>query len=154
MNDAGFILELLNESSFLRFIGDKRVRTLEDARNYILTGPIASYERHGFGLWLVELRDSRAPIGICGLLKRDCLPDVDVGFAFLPQFWSMGYAYEAASAAVSYGTKVIGLKRIVAITNADNVASIKVLEKLGLRFEGMIELSEGGPKIKLFARDL
>ena len=154
MNDAGFILDLLNEPSFLRFIGDKHVRTLEDARNYILTGPIASYERHGFGLWLVELRDSNAPIGICGLLKRDCLSDVDVGFAFLPQFWSMGYAYEAASAAVSYGTKVIGLKRIVAITNADNVASIKVLEKLGLSFERMIELSEGGPTIKLFARDL
>ncbi|MDQ6651930.1 MAG: GNAT family N-acetyltransferase [Acidobacteriota bacterium] len=154
LKDAGFILRLLNEPSFLRFIGDKGVRTLEDARNYIVTGPIASYERHGFGLWLVELRDSNVPIGICGLLKRDSLPDVDVGFAFLPRYWSMGYAYEAASAALSYGTKVIGLKRMVAITNPDNVASIKLLEKLGLRFESMIELPEGGPKIKLFAREL
>lgn len=154
VEDAEFILGLLNEPSFLRFIGDKGVRTLEDARGYILTGPVASYEQHGFGLWLVALRDSNVPIGICGLLKRDSLPDVDVGFAFLPQFCSRGYAYESASAAISFGAKVMGLQRIVAITNPDNAASIKVLEKLGLRFERMIRLSEGGPETKLFACEL
>ena len=152
--DAEFILELLNDPSFVRFIGDKGVRTIEDARQYILTGPVDSYERNGFGLWLVELRDSKAPIGICGLVKRDSLPDVDVGFAFLPRFRSMGYAYESASAVVSYAMDVVGLKRLVAITNPDNVGSIKVLEKIGLKFDRMIRLSEAEPEIKLFASDV
>ncbi len=89
--DAGFMLELLNEAGFLRFIGDKGVRTLEDAREYILKGPIDSYRNFGFGLYLTSLRESAAPIGICGLVKREALPDVDVGFAFLAQYWSKGY---------------------------------------------------------------
>jgi len=149
--DAEFILELLNDPSFIRYIGDKGVRNLEDAKKYIVTGPLDSYERHGFGLWLVTLRDSEMPIGICGLLKRESLPDVDIGFAFLPQFRSKGYAYESAAAVAHYGKGVLGLKRLVAITDPDNVSSIKLLEKIGLRFNGMIQLSEDAPKIKLFA---
>ena len=150
--DAEFILELLNDPAFLRFIGDKGVRTMADAQIYIESGPLDSYQRHGFGLWLVELRDSKVPIGICGLLKRDTLPDVDIGFAFLPQFRSRGYAYESASAVADYAMNVIGLKRLVAITNPDNVASMNLLEKIGLRFEKMIRLSDGEPEIKLFER--
>jgi RimJ/RimL family protein N-acetyltransferase len=149
--DAEFILELLNDPSFIRYIGDKGVRNLEDAKKYIVTGPLDSYERHGFGLWLVELRDSETPIGMCGLLKRESLPDVDIGFAFLPQFRSKGYAYESAAAVANYGKSVLGLKRLVAITDPDNSGSIKLLEKIGLRFNGMIQLSEDAPKIKLFA---
>jgi RimJ/RimL family protein N-acetyltransferase len=151
VEDAEFILQLLNEPSFLRFIGDKGVRTIDDARNYILRGPVDSYERFGFGLYLTELKENGAPIGICGLLKRESLEDVDVGFAFLPQFWRKGYAFESASAVMTHGRKVVGLKRIVAITSPDNDASIKVLKKLGLRFERMIKLSEDEPEIKLFA---
>lgn len=151
--DAEFILGLLNDPSFLRFIGDKGVRTLDDARQYIANGPIASYERFGFGLYLTERSEDRAPIGICGLLKRDSLDDVDVGFAFLPRFWAKGYAFEAASAVLAYGRNVLGLRRIVAITSPDNESSIRLLEKLGMRFESMVRLSEDGSELRLFASD-
>lgn len=149
VEDAEFILALLNEPSFLRFVGDKGVRSIADARDYILHGPIASYERFGFGLFRTELKTG-VPIGICGLLKRDSLEDVDVGFALLPEYWGQGYAFEAASAVLTYARDVFALQRIVAITDPDNFASIKVLEKLGLRFERMVKLSEGTPEIKLF----
>ncbi|MCU1308948.1 MAG: Ribosomal-protein-alanine acetyltransferase [Candidatus Angelobacter sp.] len=149
MDDAAFILQLLNEPSFLRFIGDRGVRTLDDAQNYILNGPIASYERFGFGLWLTLLKESGVPIGICGLLKRETLKDVDLGFAFLPQFWHKGYAMESATAVMTYGRTTFGLKRIVAITSPDNDSSIAVLEKLGFVFEEMVRLSKDD-EVKLF----
>ena len=152
-DDAEFIVELLNDSAFLRFIGDKGVRTIDDARQYILTGPMESYERHGFGLWLVALKGPKTPIGICGFLKRDTLSDVDLGFAFLPQHRSKGYAFESAAAVMDYGRKVLGLRRVVAIMNEDNVGSIRVLEKLGMSFDRMIRLSDDGPEIKLLASD-
>ncbi len=152
--DAAFILGLLNEPSWLQFIGDKGVRTLEDARNYILTGPGAMYARLGFGLYLVELKEGGAPIGMCGLIKRDFLDDVDVGYAFLPAYWGQGYAYEAASAVTAYGAEVLGLKRIVAITTLDNHRSARLLEKLGLRFERMVKFPGEDQEIRLFAVDL
>jgi RimJ/RimL family protein N-acetyltransferase len=152
-DDAAFILQLLNEPSFLRFIGDKGVRTLDDARNYILSGPIASYERFGFGLYLTQLKASGVPIGICGLLKRDALKDVDLGFAFLPQFWRNGYAFESAAAVMAYGRNAFGLKRIVAITSPDNEASIGVLERLGFGFEEMVRMSKDD-EVKLFGVNL
>ncbi|MEP6569731.1 MAG: GNAT family N-acetyltransferase [Acidobacteriota bacterium] len=149
-DDAEFILELLNQPSFLRYIGDKEVRNTEDAVRYIETGPQASYERFGFGLYLVQLKESELPIGMCGLLKRDTLPDVDIGFAFLPDYWSQGYAFEAAAAVMTYGRETLGLRRIVAITSVDNAASIKLLEKIGLRFERLIKLTEDQPDVRLF----
>jgi RimJ/RimL family protein N-acetyltransferase len=149
-DDAGFILELLNDPSFLRYIGDKGVRNIDDAVRYIQTGPLASYERFGFGLFLVELKTTGEPIGMCGLLKRDTLPDVDVGFAFLPAFWSQGYAFESATAVMTYGREGLGLRRIVAITSPDNDASISLLKKIGLRFERMIKLSEDQSEVRLF----
>lgn len=151
LQDDGFILQLLNEEAFLRFIGDKGVRSRADARDYILQGPMASYRRYGFGLYLTALRDGSVPIGICGLVKRDTLPDVDVGFAFLSQHWSKGYATESAAAVLAYATRQLRLPRIVAITNPDNHGSIAVLEKIGLRFEGMIKLSEHSPELKMYA---
>jgi len=154
LGDAEFILGLLNDPSFLRFIGDKGVRTLDDAREYISNGPVASYERFGFGLYLTERKEDRVPIGICGLLKRESLEDVDVGFAFLPQFWSKGYAFESASAVMAYGRNVLGLTRIVAVTSPDNDASIRLLSKLGLKFESMVRLSEESPEIRLFGSDV
>ncbi len=153
LDDAEFIVELLNDTSFLRFIGDKGVRTSDDARQYIQTGPMDCYERHGFGLWLVELKGSRMPIGICGLLKRDTLSDVDIGFAFLPPYRSQGYASESAAAVMDYGRTVLGLRRIVAITNDDNTGSHRVLEKIGMSFDRMIRLSDDGPEIRLLASD-
>jgi RimJ/RimL family protein N-acetyltransferase len=149
-DDAESILQLVNEPSWLRFIGDKGVRTIEDAEKYILLGPTEMYSRLGFGLYLVELNEDSAPIGICGLIKRDSLADVDIGFAFLPKYWSKGYAYEAASAVMRYGQEVLGLKRVVAITSVGNDSSIKLLEKLGFRFERMVNLSGNSGEVKLF----
>ena len=149
--DGPFILTLLNEPSFLRFIGDKKVRTVADAEQYILNGPVASYERHGFGLLLVELKDAQTPIGICGLLKRDELPAPDIGFAFLPDFWNKGYAFEAAAAVMKDARERLKLVRILAITNQDNEASIKLLQKIGLQFERLIKMSTDAVELILMA---
>jgi RimJ/RimL family protein N-acetyltransferase len=153
-DDAEFVLELLNEPSFLRYIGDRDVRNLEDAAQYILNRLVTSYERNGFGLYLVELRESGIPIGISGLVKRDTLPDADIGFAFLPAYWSQGYAVESAAAVMNYAREVLGLTRILAITSLDNEASAKLLGKIGLRFERMIKLSEDAEEVKLFTLEV
>ncbi|MEP7272816.1 MAG: GNAT family N-acetyltransferase [Acidobacteriota bacterium] len=149
-HDADFIVELLNDPSFLRFIGDKGVRTREDATRYILEGPRASYEKHGFGLYLTALTESGERIGICGLVKRDALDDVDIGFAFLPSEWGRGYALEAAGAVMQYGWRQCGLPRIVAITQPDNRASISLLLKLGMRFDRSVRIEDAGPELALY----
>jgi len=150
-DDAVFILELMNTPSWLEFIGDRGVRTIEDAKAYILNGAVRMYEQHGFCLFLVERKDDHTPLGICGLVKRDTLEDVDVGFAFHSKYWGKGYAYEAASAVMAHAKDTLGLKRIVAITSQDNHASSNLLEKVGLQFEGLIQLSNDSEKLKLFA---
>ncbi len=149
--DAAFILELLNQPSFLHFIGDRGVGTIEEARKYIRQGPGRSYAEQGFGLYMVELKDDLKPIGMCGLLRRETLEDVDLGFAFLPQFWGQGYAYESTKAVLAHGKADFDLKRIVAVTASDNQAAIRLLEKLGLRFERTIRLADDQPEVKLFA---
>lgn len=153
VDDAQFILTLLNEPSFLRYIGDKKVRNVEGARQYILNGPIASYERHGFGLGLVELKESQTPLGICGLIKREELPDPDIGFALLPDFWNKGLAFEAATAVLQDGRQRLNVQRVLAITSLDNDASIKLLERLGFTFQKIITLATTGEQVKLFQRD-
>jgi RimJ/RimL family protein N-acetyltransferase len=150
VDDGEFILELLNEPSWLRFIGDKDVRTLDAARDYISKSFVAMYERLGFGLYLTELKGEGTPIGICGLIKRDSLKDVDIGFAFLPKFWGKGYAYESASAVMAYGKKTFGINRLAAITSPDNYDSARLLEKLGFNFERMIKPSDEGAEISLY----
>jgi RimJ/RimL family protein N-acetyltransferase len=149
VDDAGFILTLLNEPAFLRYIGDKKVRSLDDARQYIFNGPMASYARHGFGLNCVELRASGMPIGMCGLLKRDELPDPDIGFALLPEFRNQGLAFEAAEAVLKDARD---LQRVLAITSLDNEASINLLERLGFRFEKIVT-SPNGEQLRLFKRE-
>jgi RimJ/RimL family protein N-acetyltransferase len=151
LDDAEFILRLLNEPSFIQNIGDRGVRTIDDAGAYILKGPIASYEKFGFGLWIVETKSAGLPVGICGLLKRDVLEDVDVGYALLPEFCSQGYAFESASAVMSYAREKLGAKRVLAVVNADNQRSIRLLGKMGFRYERMVRLAEDAPEIKLFA---
>ena len=153
-DDSEFILELLNDPSFIRNIGDRNVRTIDDACSYILNGPVASYTKNGFGLFLVFLKETNESIGMCGLIKRDGLEDVDIGYALLPRYWSKGYAVEAARATMTYGKDVIGLKRLVAIVDLANEASIRVLEKLGLRYEKMVRLSADDIDLKLFGVEL
>ena len=149
VSDADFIRELLNEAAFLRFIGDKGVRTLDDAREYILQGPMDSYARRGFGLYAACLRDG-APLGICGLVKRDGLADVDVGFAFLARHRSKGYAVESAAAVLAHARTVLRIQRIVAITAPDNWSSIAVLERIGLEFERTVRLAQDTTELQLF----
>lgn len=150
VEDAQFILTLVNEPSFLRYIGDKKIRSLEDARQYILSGPVASYDRHGFGLCLVELKETHTPIGMCGLLKREELPEPDIGFALLPAFWNQGFAFEAATAVLNDARERLGIQTILAITSLDNNASIKLLERLGFTFEKITKLAKDHEQVKLF----
>lgn len=150
-DDAEFILRLLNEPSFLEFVGDKGVRTLDEARQYIREGPVASYREHGFGLYLVQRRADGASIGMCGLLKRATLDDPDLGFGFVPESWSQGFATESARAVLDRARRLHGLNRVVAITTRSNDSSIRVLEKIGLRFEKMVCLSSDAPEICLYS---
>jgi RimJ/RimL family protein N-acetyltransferase len=151
--DAEFVLELLNQPSFLQYIGDKGVRTLDDAQQYIRNGPLKSYQQNGFGLYTVELKENGAPVGISGLVKRDTLPDADIGFAFLPEYWSQGYAIESAAAVMTYARETLGLGRVLAITSPDNERSAKLLGKIGLRFERMLKLMDDAPEVKLFSSE-
>jgi RimJ/RimL family protein N-acetyltransferase len=139
-DDAPVILALLNEPSFLEFIGDRNVRTLEQARTYLETGPLAMYAEHGHGLYLVLRRADAMPIGICGLLKRAALPYADLGFSLFPAFWRQGFAFEAASAVLVHGRDVLGIDPILAIAQEDNVASHRLLEKLGLARRGRVDI--------------
>jgi len=150
-DDAPFILELVNDPDWLRYIGDKGVHDLDDARAYIEKGPMDMYARVGFGLFRVDLKAGGTPIGMCGLIKRDTLPDVDIGFAFLPRFRANGFGREAAKATLDYGRDVVGLKRIIAITSPDNDASGRLLEAVGLRFERNFDISPDDRSVKLYA---
>ena len=151
ISDAPFILKLLNSPSWLQFIGDRNVRTLDDARKYILDGPMTSYEKFGFGLYLTKLKDANVPIGICGLLKRDNLEVPDIGFALLPEYSGKGYAFEAASAIMIYGKTVLGLNQIVAITTEDNHASVNLLKKIGLTFQKSTKFPDDNTEFMLFS---
>lgn len=153
VRDSEFILQLLNEPGWLQYIGDKGIRSLEDAENYISSGPRSMYERLGFGLFVAELKETHTPVGLCGLIKRDGLEDVDLGFAFLAAYQSRGYAYEAAKSTLKYAGK-LGIKRIVAITTKDNRASYKLLEKLSMVLEGYVTLPHDTEELKLYSIDL
>jgi ribosomal-protein-alanine N-acetyltransferase len=133
VSDADFILRLLNEPSFLRNIGDRKVRTAEDAVNYISTRLVPSYEKNGYGLYMVETKAGTA-VGMCGLVKRDLHEDPDVGFAFVPETWRQGYAFEAATAVMNYAKDDLKLMRVLGIAISGNTASIRTLQKLGLKF--------------------
>jgi RimJ/RimL family protein N-acetyltransferase len=151
LDDAAFILALVNEPSWLQFIGDKGVRTLDDARAYLAKGTLELYARHGFGPLRVELKSTGDAIGICGLIKRPTLEDVDLGFAYFPRFWGHGYAFEAAAVVLAAGRQTLGLKRIVALTAPQNEKSGRLLERLGMKFEGVRRLTPDAPDSKLFA---
>lgn len=149
--DCEFILRLLNEPSFIENIGDKGVRDLEGARAYLRDGPMASYVANGFGLFRVRLKESGDCIGMCGLISREILDDVDIGYGFLPEFWGQGYAFESAAAVMRYGREQLGFKRIVAVVSPGNTSSVKLLQKLGMRQSGKIRMADNEPEIDLFA---
>lgn len=148
-DDAAFMLGMLNDPAWHRFIGDRGIRTIDGAREHIVNGPMAMVARHGFGFYLVELKVDGRPIGICGLAKRDFLDDVDIGYAFLPEYGGQGYAYEAAQGVLAHARE-LGLKRLVATVVPENAASIRLLEKLGLRLERTIQTPDNGYALQLF----
>ena len=150
LEDATFIVRLLNDPAWLKFIGDRGVRTPEDARVYLTNGPIKMQREHGFALWVVEPKSAPTPLGVCGLLKRPVLDDVDLGYAFLPEARGLGYALEAAAATVAHGHRVHGLHRIIALTAPKNTRSIRVLEKAGFRFERTIPFPTANDVSHLF----
>jgi RimJ/RimL family protein N-acetyltransferase len=132
--DAAFALELLNEPAFIANIGDRGVRSLEDAVQWIENGPLANYARLGFGHYVIVLKATAEPIGMCGLRTRDGLDDPDLGYALLQRHWSRGYAGEAARAVVAYSRTALQLPRLTAICSPGNAQSVAVLEKLGFVF--------------------
>lgn len=152
--DAGVVLEILNDPDFKRFVGDRGVRTVEEAARYIDERFVEGYRRNGFGLWLAETKDEKVPVGICGLVTRKELGVVEVGYAFLPQFRGRGYAFEAASAALRHARDVLGLPRLYAIVDPENAVSVRVLEKLGMRFEQSVKFAPEESEIHLFSTDL
>jgi RimJ/RimL family protein N-acetyltransferase len=152
-DDTAFLVELLNDPAFLANIGDRGVRTAADAVGYVENGPGTSYRRNGFGLYLVAVAATDTPIGLCGLVKRDTLPDVDIGFAFLPAFRSQGYALEAARAVLAEARERVGLSRLVAIVKPGNEPSARLLLKLGMRLEGPVRLPHDPEPLELYAID-
>jgi RimJ/RimL family protein N-acetyltransferase len=163
--DDEFILDLLNQPSFIKYIGNRNVRNLEQAREFIENRYRKSYAENGFGLYAVDLKNEfytfadtqfsaaleNVPVGICGFVKRESLPDADIGFAFLPQFENKGFAFESASAVMRYGAEKLNLKKVLAITTQDNFSSIKLLEKLGFKFERLIKLPHDSETLNLFS---
>lgn len=135
LTDTPFIIELLNTEGWLKYIGDRNVKTADQARQYLINGPLKSYADNGFGLYRVTLKNSHTPIGLCGLIKRTYLPYPDIGYAFLPGATGKGYAEEIAKAVILFAFNELQLKKIFAITLPGNLPSVKLLLKTGMRLE-------------------
>lgn len=154
LNDAPFVLALTNDPAWLRFIGDKGVRDLPTARRYIVDNPLASYARHGFGLYAVEKNSDGRLLGMCGLIQREALPHPDLGFAFLEEFRGQGFACEAANAVLEFGARHCSLQRILALTLPENTRCIRLLQRLAFQHERQIRLQPQGAELGLYARAL
>lgn len=150
VSDAAFMLRLCNTPQWIKFIGDRGLRTEEDAANYLKNGALKSYAENGFGPYLVGLKTSNVPIGLCGLVKRDGLDHVDLGYAFLPEYTGRGYAYEAAAGTLNYAKDTLGLVKVLAIVQTDNLKSIKLLERLNMQLERCIVLPNENTPLLLY----
>jgi len=145
--DANFILELVNEPAWIEFIGEKNVHTISDAENFIINNLKPSYVNNGYGLYAIKLKKDNTSIGMCGLVNRPGLKEIDLGFACLSKYQRQGFAYESSVATLNYAKEVLKIGKVVAITSPKNKASGKLLEKLGLNFEKLINLDEDGKDI-------
>jgi RimJ/RimL family protein N-acetyltransferase len=151
-DDCLFIIELLNSQGWLKFIGDRNVRTTEQAKNYLANGPLKSYKAFGYGLSMVERKEDSVPLGMCGILNRDTLEYPDIGFAFLPEHNAKGYALEIVKAVLGYADEKIELPVIAAIVVPSNGRSISLLEKTGFVFEKIISLPSSEEQLCLYKR--
>ena len=149
LDDAAFLIAVLNDPDFIRHIGDRGVRSLDDARAYLEAGALASYAEHGFGLWLVERKSDGAAMGVCGLVKRPAFDDVDVGYALLPAHRGQGYAREAVAATLAHARSRYGFARLIAVVSPDNTPSRRLLEREGFAFERMVRMAPEEAEILL-----
>jgi RimJ/RimL family protein N-acetyltransferase len=154
LEDAPFFLELVNSPNWLKYIGDRHLKTVKDAEDYLANGTLKSYLDNGFGFYKLELKENNKPIGTCGLIKRDQLEEVDLGFAFLGEFEGLGFGYEASLAILKLAKDEFHLKKLVAITLPINSRSIKLLEKLGFAYEKRVIPFEDNEELLLFAKQL
>lgn len=152
--DASFIIELVNSPGWLKYIGDRNIKTTDQARTYLENGPIKSYHDNRFGLWMVENKVINTPIGMCGILKRETLEHLDLGFAFLPEYMGKGYAFEAATATLTFAKEKLNVQTLCAITVPDNQNSIKLLQKVGMRFNKRICFPNNPEELLLYKLDL
>lgn len=152
LHDTDFIFKLLNSPTWIQFIGDRGIRTEDDARAYIENNLIRSYQENGFGLYKMVLKESRIPIGLCGFIKRDYLDHADFGFAILPAYENQGYTYEAAKAILEYGTTTLKLNPILAITTPENSKSRYLLEKIGFTEQASIRPGNAKREFLLFSK--
>ena len=151
LSDTKFIVELVNSPGWLQFIGDRNIKTEEQAKEYLQNGPLKSYAINGFGLSLVALKPDETPVGMCGIIRRDSLENPDIGFAFLPAFEGKGLAFEIANATVAYAKNVLKIPVIFAITMPENKRSIKLLEKIGFQYTGMVNSPTDKTQLMLFS---
>ncbi len=150
LTDAPFIVELVNSPGWLKYIGDRNIKTIDQAKTYLTNGPIKSYHDNGFGLWLVETKDTNTPLGMCGILKRETLDHPDLGFAFLAEFIGKGYGFEAATATLEFAKEKLTLPTLNAITVPYNQNSIKLLEKVGMKFSKRISFANNPEELLLY----
>lgn len=153
LDDAGLMLEIWNDPAFVRYVGDRGIRTIDQAQDALAEGPMRQYSDYGYGPYRLSLKDSNEAIGICGLFRRDGLDDADIGFALLPDYYGQGYASEAAFAVTGHAQHVLGLRRLTAIVSPHNGTSIALIEKLGMRFESMIRMPGDDDEICLYSID-
>jgi RimJ/RimL family protein N-acetyltransferase len=152
--DVEFIIQLLNSPGWIKYIGDRGVKTTEDAINYLKSGPLKSYSQHGFGLYRVELKNENKPIGMCGLLKREALEFPDLGFAFLEEYEGAGYAMESASAILSFARQHLNISTLLAITLPDNAKSVRLLMSLGFEFVRNIIMPPDEKMLQLYSQKI
>ncbi len=150
VKDAPFFYTLVNDPAWMRFIGDRNVKTIADAEKYLIDKIIPSYVKHGFGFYVVSSKEDNTPIGMSGLVDRNGLDHIDVGYAFLPQYRGKGYAYEATKAVLDYAKNILKIDPVVAITNEKNTKSIQLLKRLGLHYDKLIQLPHDNEKCRLF----
>ncbi|WP_298493103.1 GNAT family N-acetyltransferase [uncultured Algibacter sp.] len=155
LKDASFFLELVNSPNWIKYIGDRKTKTIKDAEERIKTGHLKSYKTSGFGFYKLLLKaENNKAIGTCGLIKRDALDEVDIGFAMLPDYEGIGIGYEASIAVMKLAKQTFKLKKLVAITNPDNNKSIKLVEKLGFTYQNKVKPFEDDEELLLFAKTL
>jgi ribosomal-protein-alanine N-acetyltransferase len=152
LGDAAFVIELVNSPGWIQFIGDRNIHSIADAEHYISNNHLENYKEKGFGYWVIFCKENlKIPIGICGLMKRDGLEHMDIGYALLPKFEGLGYATEAAQSVLTFGFNTLKATRILAISDVENIGSAKVLQKIGMALERKIKVTTDEPELYLFS---